>query len=154
MTVRLINISKKRVGDIDKNAPLISINDYYSEPPAIPNRDNRPLLFSTFFPGDHAMSSDDKERLMTAERAQKIIEFCIAQRNDGHEAIYVQCGEGRIRSYTVCTVLEDYLHGDVFEHDRENACIKHGIVDRYTFHMMRPVIDGYGKDHVVKEEAS
>lgn len=139
MDVKLANISKTRVQSINPNAPLISIGDYYSLPVAIPNRENRPLLFVDFFPGDHAMPGDHPSRMLTAEKAEQIVKFVEAQRKAGAEIVYVQCGEGRIRSYTIATTIENYLEG--FRHSPEDACIKQGIVDRYTYSILRKVLN-------------
>ncbi|MNZ13303.1 hypothetical protein D3C78_301990 [compost metagenome] len=138
-TVRLVNISKGRVQRIHHMAPLISISDRYSTPPAIPARDQRPLLLLDFFPADFAPELS-KDSLLTAEKADKIIKFVEEQREAGAEVIYVQCGEGRIRSFSVCTALESL---DGFHRDANDACIKSGILDRYTFNLLGDRVDQY-----------
>lgn len=130
MDVRLINISKQRVATVDPNAPLVSICDPNGLPPHIPNRENRPLLFLEFYPGDHAMPEDRPNQLFTTSKARKFIDFINAQKEAGAEAIYIQCGEGRIRSWTLAEQAHCELEG--FDHDTENASIKSGIIDRYT----------------------
>ncbi|MNO25622.1 hypothetical protein D3C76_154640 [compost metagenome] len=137
--VRLVNISKGRVQQIDHKAPLISICDRYSTPAAIPGRGQRPLLLLEFFPADHAPEIS-KEHLMTEAKADAVIKFVEEQREAGHEVIYVNCGEGRVRSYSVCAALES-LEG--FHHDHANACIKQGILDRYTFNLLGDRIDAF-----------
>lgn len=135
MTIRVINISKQRVQSVDVNTPIISICDPRGIPPQIPNRENRPLLLLEFYPADHAMPEDRPEEKMTEAKTKRIVDFVKAQKEAGHERIFVQCGEGRIRSFTICTMLEDYME-DV-QHDREEACIKEGIIDRYTRNIMK-----------------
>lgn len=141
MDVRLVNISKGRVSRVDHNAPLVSISDAYTLPPEIPNRDKRPLLLLEFFPGDHATPNESRERLMTAEKASLLINFIEAQRKAGAEVIYFQCGEGRIRSYTLATCAWRYLEG--YRHDTANACVSQGIIDRYTFNMAARAMEDY-----------
>lgn len=134
---RLVNISKNRLQQVDPKAPVISITDRYSNGVAIPGKDQRPLLQVMFFPRDHAPELDP-EGCMTPERAAEIFKFAEAQRDAGAEVIYVQCGEGRIRSFTICATLAQ-LEG--FEHDHGNSCIKSGILDRYTYNILGDELD-------------
>lgn len=142
MDVRLVNISKARVQNVDHNAPLISISDSHSGHVPVPNETKRPLLRLSFFPGDNAMPGDEG-RLMTVERARQVAEFVEEQRKAGAQIIYVQCGEGRIRSWTICTTVAHRLDG--FTHDSDNGCIKSGIVDRYTHRMMSHELISFAK---------
>jgi hypothetical protein len=134
---RLVNISKGRLQQVDPKAPVISITDRYSNGVAIPGKDQRPLLQVEFFPRDHAPELG-ADGCMTAEKAEAIIKFAEEQRDAGAEVIYVQCGEGRIRSFTVCSAI-DHLEG--FEHDHANSCIKSGIIDRYSFNHLMDEVD-------------
>lgn len=137
MTTRLVNISKQRLQQVDPKAPVISITDRYSNGVAIPGKDQRPLLQVMFFPRDFAPELDP-EGCMTPERAAEIFKFAEEQRDAGAEVIYVQCGEGRIRSYTICTALGQ-LEG--FDHDHANSCIKSGVLDRYTYNILGDELD-------------
>lgn len=128
--VRLVNISKQRVGQVDANTPLVSICDPRGIPPHIPNRENRPVLFLEFYPGDHAMPEDRPHELFTDGKCKRFIDFINAQKEAGAEVIYIQCGEGRIRSWTLAEQAHCELEG--FIHDTENASIQSGIIDRYT----------------------
>lgn len=145
---RLINISKGRLQDIDPSAPVISITDRYSSGVSIPGKDQRPLLQVRFFPRDYAPELAE-EHCMTAEIADSIIKFTEDQRKAGHKVIYVQCGEGRIRSYTVTTLLEEL---DGFIRDTPHCCIRSGVMDRYTQRIMGARIDVY-KDSLAEEES-
>jgi len=126
--IQVTNIAKDKVGSIPMDAPLISISDKYSYGAAIPNEKNRPLLKLDFFPGDH-IDFDNRDHCMRPELAKKIFDF-MAKRKDG-EVVYIQCGEGRFRSYTLCTMLEHLLYPRV-RHNRELATVKQGNEDRYT----------------------
>ena len=137
--VRLVNISKARVQKIDPKLPLVSITDRYSNGVSIPHKDQRPLLQLEFFPRDHAPEIA-VEHCMTIERADQLIKFIEEQREAGAEVIYIHCTEGRVRSYSVCAALES-LPG--FYHDHSDACIKTGILDRYTFNLLGDRCDAY-----------
>lgn len=134
-TLRLTNIGKHHLPNIPHDAPLISITDRYSMAPVIPNRDKRPVLFATFFPGDH-LTSTERHEGMTPDLARKIVKFVEENRDKKH--IFVQCGEGRIRSWTICSVLERML--DFTVHDTERATIKQGMVDKYTHNILMSTI--------------
>lgn len=146
---RLINISKGRLQNVDPKAPVISITDRYSNGVAIPGKDQRPLLQVEFFPRDHAPEIAE-DRCMTAEMADSIIKFAEDQRKAGHKVIYVQCGEGRIRSYTIVTLLEEL---DGFIRDTDQCCIKSGIMDRYTQRIMGDRVDVYKESLEAEEES-
>ncbi len=143
MTVRLINISKDRLQQIDPMTPLISISDRYSSPVIIPHKEQRPLLQVEFFPRDHAPEIAE-EHCMTPELANSIIKFALDQQKAGAEVIYVQCGEGRIRSFTIVAALEMELEG--FHRDASQCCIKQGLLDRYTYHVLGNCLDLYNDE--------
>lgn len=130
MDVRLVNISKQRVATIEEDAPLVSICDPRGIPPQIPNRGNRPLLFLEFYPADNAMPSDHPSQQFTEEKARKFFKFLEEQKAAGAKVVYIQCGEGRIRSWTLAEEASCLLDG--FVHDTVNASIQKGIIDRYT----------------------
>jgi len=134
---RVVNISKKRVFELPSDAPLISISDAYSVGVAIPNEKNRPLLKLEFFPRDHAPEISE-DRCMTQERAEKIFAFVEEQVAAGAEVIYVQCTEGRVRSFTICATVGQ-LEG--VTHDHASSCIKSGILDRYTCNILGDELD-------------
>lgn len=133
--LRLTNIGKHQVQDIPRDAPLISIFDKYSYPAQIPNEKDRPVLRLNFFPGDH-LDANERHEGMTPEIARQVIDFVQDNREQGH--IYVQCGEGRIRSWTICSVLSRQL--DFILHDTEISAIKSGNVDRWTHSVLRSTI--------------
>ncbi|MCY1300586.1 hypothetical protein D9M68_19750 [compost metagenome] len=135
---RLLNIGKDRLNKIPKDAPLVSISDAYSSAPEIPNRQNRPILFLSFFPGDHFQENTDPERLFTKEKGQQVVAFCEEHRKAGADAIYIQCGEGRIRSYTLCTLINQ-MEG--YQHDHANSSVQRGVIDRVTARMLGEVVD-------------
>ncbi len=126
---RVTNISREMVLKIPIDAPIISIGDRYSQFTNIPNHENRPVLRVNFFTGDHA-SPDVANHILNDEQAEKILTF--VKENLDKEVIYVQCGEGRIRSYTVCDALSYALIEQDVIHDHELASIKTGIIDRHT----------------------
>lgn len=128
---RVTNISREMVLKIPIDAPIISIGDRYSQFTDIPNHENRPVLRVNFFTGDHA-SPDMAEHTLNEEHAEKILAF--VKENLDKEVIYVQCGEGRIRSYTVCDALSYAFIEEGVIHDHELATIKTGIIDRHTAH--------------------
>lgn len=142
-TLRLTNISKQKVSQIPIDAPLISISDKYSPGAAIPNKDNRPLLRIDFFPGDH-MSEDERDHCMRPEVAKKIFDFVNEHKDKG--LIYVNCGEGRIRSYTVVDTLESLLFEQGVRRDSSLACIKQGVTDRYTYRKLVEYYERYIED--------
>jgi hypothetical protein len=135
---RLLNVGKDRLATIPKDAPLVSISDAYSSSPTIPNQQNRPVLFLSFFPGDHFHNDIDPERLFTKEKAEELVTFCEEHRKAGAEAIYMQCGEGRIRSYTLCTVINE-MEG--YSHDHANSSFRTGVIDRVTARYLGEVVD-------------
>lgn len=134
---RVVNISRKRVAEIPNTAPLISISDAYSVGVSIPNEKNRPLLKLEFFPRDHAPEISE-DRCMTQERAEKIFAFVEEQVAAGAEVVYVQCTEGRVRSFTICAIVSQLENVD---HDHDSSCIKSGILDRYTYNTMGDELD-------------
>lgn len=128
-TLRLTNISKQAVREIPHDAPLISISDRYSSGTAIPNKGKRPLLEIKFFPGDH-IQKDQMEHCMTPALAKQIFDFVKEHKDKG--LIYVSCGEGRIRSYTICDTLETLMFCEGVRRDCTLASIKQGVLDRHT----------------------
>jgi predicted protein tyrosine phosphatase len=142
-TLRLTNISKQEVGKIPNDAPLISISDKYSSGAAIPNKDNRPLLRVDFFPGDHT-GENERDHCMRPEVARQIFDFVNEHMDKG--LIYVNCGEGRIRSYTVCETLETLLLDKGVRRDSSLASIKHGVLDRYTYRQLVEYYERYIDD--------
>lgn len=144
--LRLTNIGKHQVPNIPHHAPLITISDKYSYPPPIPNEKNRPVLRLDFFPGDH-LDANEKDEAIKPEQVRKLVEFVQDNREAGH--IYVQCGEGRIRSWTICSVLSRQL--DLVLHDTEISAIKNGNVDRWTHNVLRTVLTEMQSEGLIKE---
>ncbi len=145
--LRLTNISKQAVQKIPHDAPLISISDRYSPGTVIPNKDKRPLLEIKFFPGDH-IEEHQKQYAMTQEIAKQIFDFVEEHKDKG--LIYVNCGEGRFRSFTVCETLESLMFGQGVRRDRTLATIKEGVLDRYTY---RQLVEYYEAHIETKEES-
>lgn len=140
---RLLNVGKDRIKDIPEDAPIVSIGDVYSSPINIPNAANRPLLVLSFFPGDHFHNDVAADRLFTKDKGEQLVAFCEEHRKAGVEAIYIQCGEGRIRSYTLCTVLSS-IEG--YRHDHANSSFQRGIIDLKTAHVLGSVVDALNQE--------
>jgi len=134
-TVRITNIGKDALQTIDYKAPLISISDRYSHGYSIPGKDTRPLLQLDFFPGDH-LDEQEKKYALTEKQVGRVVEFVEANRDNG--LVYIQCGEGRIRSYTLCVSLSRMMAN--VTHDSSIASIKQGVVDRYTRKVIHDVL--------------
>lgn len=118
------NISKDAVKSEPVTLPLISISDRYSKHLEIPGeKKGRHVLRLDFFPGDYF---DDKEKCVKEEHAAAITKF-MAELPEGTTEILVNCGEGKIRSYTVCEAM--YHRFDQIDHHSGR-----GQMDRYTFH--------------------
>lgn len=136
---RLINIGRDYLKDIPKDAPVVSIRDAYTDGADIPNADSRPILRLSFFPGDALAGMDiDPERMFTVEKGEQLVAFCEEQRKAGADAIYIQCGEGRIRSYTLCSIvgtMEGYMH------DRGESTFPQGTIDRVTARILNSIVD-------------
>ncbi|MNY40175.1 hypothetical protein D3C86_1749000 [compost metagenome] len=102
----------------------------------VPNVEGRPVLFVDFFPGDY-LEPQERKHAMSDVRARRIVDFVIENRDKGH--IFVQCGEGRFRSWTICHVMERAFGNT--EHCTELSAVKQGSVDRYTRKVLLDVID-------------
>ena len=125
ITVR--NIGKNKFDNRSRTCPVISISGRYSSGACIPgSKAGRNILYLEFFAGDHF---EDKSLCITEEHAKQIREFILALPDDTTELL-VNCGEGKIRSYTVCMVL--YRMFDAIQmHDGS------GVVDDYTYYQLR-----------------
>ncbi len=125
ITVR--NIGKNKFDNQSRSCPVISISDRYSSGACIPgSKAGRNILYLDFFPGDHF---ENKELCITEEHAKQIREFILALPDDTTELL-VNCGEGKIRSYTVCTVLHRMFDA-IQMHDGV------GQIDDYTYYNLR-----------------
>lgn len=135
-TIRFTNIGKNQLSKLNKNVPVISIRDKYSNFVDIPNEKNREVLRLTFFAGDHMVTTP--ENLFSKNDALCVLAFISKQLDAGEEQIYIQCGEGRIRSYTlvneICySDLSDIFGEDVrFKMDTSESNFKRGVIDRVT----------------------
>jgi len=134
-TLRVTNVGKHQLPHLDQSLPLISIYDKYSYRASIPNEANRPVLNLCFFPGDH-LDVSEKTDALTPEQAKSVVEFVKEHKDKGQ--IFVQCGEGRIRSWTICSSLVR-TPLDI-EHDTTLSAIKSGVIDRVTHNVMRTTI--------------
>lgn len=135
-TIRFTNIGKNQLSNLDKDVPVISIRDKYSDYPVIPNASKREILRLTFFPGDHIQTSEDN--LFSKNDALCVLAFISRQIDAGRDKIYIQCGEGRIRSYTlvneICYSEVSEIFGDNFHFkmDTTESNFPRGIIDRVT----------------------
>lgn len=131
MTLHVVNISKEAVALIAHDAPLVSIGDRWGNRTVIPNAEERPLLYLTFSPGDD-LRGDDVLYGFTKEQAQKLIAFVEANRAAG--TLYIQCGEGRMRSYTLCETLSNW--GNDIKRDLKQSSVIDGWYDRHTANIL------------------
>lgn len=130
------NIGKDAVKGEPATIPLISISDRYSKHLEIPGENKgRHVLRLYFFPGDHF---DDKEKCVKEEHAIAIDKF-MAELPEGTTEVLVNCGEGKIRSYTVCEAM--YNRYDLVDHHSGR-----GQMDRYTFHGLMDAWDKLDAD--------
>lgn len=135
-TLNFVNVGKKDITNVDKNAPVVSVRDKYSDYAVIPNASKRDILHLCFFPGDHINTSE--ENLLTKNQVLCLLAFVSQQLDKGVEKIYVQCGEGRIRSYTLVTELcysdVSSIYGENvrFNHDKAGSTFPNGVIDRVT----------------------
>lgn len=124
-TLIVKNISKDSVANIDHRTPLISICDRFGARPPIPgSKAGRRVLYLEFDPGDHYEGAT----LITAEQVKDIKAFVDSLPSDT-KFLYIHCGEGRIRSYTVAAAL--MCAYDHICHDGS------GTLDRKTYHIVR-----------------
>lgn len=138
-TILVTNIAKTQLSKLNQNYPVISITDRYTPRPEIPNPKNkRDILYLVFSPGDHFET--DEKNLLSLKQTFDIIEFVKQQFEKKVEKIYIQCGEGRIRSYTLANAIYRYLdepflkEGYNVQHCTKESAIKTGSIDRTTLH--------------------
>lgn len=121
------NIGKAAVASHNHELPIISISDRYTAGVAIPGEKiGRSVLRVDFFAGDHF---EDKELCITEEIVKEIYDFVNGLPPET-ETLLVNCGEGCIRSNTIC----DILYRD---HPRVKNHLGDGVRDRYTYHIGR-----------------
>lgn len=154
-TVKLTNVGKQQVATLNPTSPVISICDKYSSPAVIPNESNRRILRLTFFTMDH-MPSVDEDDCLSKDQVRDIINFIKLSAQEGHDKIYLQCGEGRIRSYTLASGIANYhrysdegiiaLNGIVLEYCNKDSVIKQGIEDRKTANRLFNYLEDLNKE--------
>lgn len=141
--MKVTNIAAKQLSKIPEGAPVISISDVYSPPANIPG--NRRVLRLSFFAGDHL--STDESRLISKEQVADIFRFIEAVKGDGSDHLFIQCGEGRIRSYTLMVFLVSEVDGLV--RCGEMAAFPRGIIDLCTISRLSEFAEelGLGSEH-------
>ncbi len=137
-TVKLTNVGKQQVATLNPTKPVISIRDKYSSAAVIPNEKNRRVLRLCFFASEH-LASVHEDDCLSKDDVKNIIEFIKLSAEEGQDKIYFQCGEGRIRSYTLATDIVNFhrysdegikaLKGIDLSYCNKDSVIKKGIED-------------------------
>lgn len=137
--ILLTNIGKPQLTKVSKDYPVISIRDKYSSVAEIPNKEKRRVLHLCFFASDYMPSVADQDQI-SKEDVANIIALIKLAAEEGHEKVYVQCGEGRIRSYTLARTITYYhqisdegilaLKGIEVEYCNKESAYHRGIIDR------------------------
>lgn len=155
-TIILTNVGKGQLSSLDKVNPVVSIRDKYSSAAVVPGTPDRRVLHLCFFAIDHMPSVADQDKL-SKDNVRDIINLIKLSADEGKEKIYFQCSEGRIRSYTLATVLVDIhsftdegilaLKDITIHYSNKDSIIKKGIIDRKTADLIERYVKELNKEH-------
>lgn len=148
--ILLTNVSRGQISTLNPTKPVITIRDKYSAPAVIPNEKNRRVLPLCFFASEHLASVSDDDCL-SKDDVRNIIELIKLSADEGQDKIYFQCGEGRIRSYTLATDIVNFhrysdegikaLKGIDLKYCNKDSVIKKGIEDRDVARRLRNYLE-------------
>ena len=155
-TIVLTNVGKGQLSSLDKVNPVVSIRDKYSPEATIPGDRDRRVLRLCFSTLDHMVSVSDDSKL-SKDNVRDIINLIKLSADEGKEKIYFQCSEGRIRSYTLATMLAN-IHSftdegilalkDITVHySNKDSLIKKGITDENTAVLIEQYVEELNKEH-------
>lgn len=165
-TIKLMNIAKSQLQHVDTKCPVVSISDVYSSPAAIPGSKVKPIprdvVYADFFALDHFPEDTDESKGLNKETVKNIIDLIKRTANTDHDKIYFQCGEGRIRSYTLASELaflqtysDDGIRGLEninLKYSSEESDIKKGITDVRTARLLIKHVEELNKEHLESKE--
>lgn len=131
--MKVINVSQKKVNTFDNTLPVITIGDPDHPYQTLDNEQNRHVLRLHFHPGDEKFlyEADDQQYAFTEVMAKQVDEFINHCMTTGENTVLIQCGQGMIRSFTLCVAIRDGYPGVV--HDKSAACVKDGMMDNHTY---------------------
>jgi len=152
----LTNVGKGQLSSLDVVNPVVSIRDKYSWGAAVPGTPNRRVLHLCFFAIDHMPSVADQDKL-SKDNVRDIINLIKLSADEGKEKIYFQCSEGRIRSYTLATMLANIhsftdegilsLKDITVRYSNKDSLIKKGITDEKTAALIEQYVEELNKEH-------
>lgn len=155
-TIVLTNVGKGQLSSLDKVNPVVSIRDKYSSAVVVPGTTDRRVLHLCFFAIDHMPSVADQDKL-SKDNVRDIINLIKLSADEGKEKIYFQCSEGRIRSYTLATMLANIhsftdegilaLKDITVRYSNKDSLIKKGITDEKTAALIEQYVEELNKEH-------